>query len=175
MENQQATAQQKSLTLLNMSSAFLIFGLGITMATLVFLIELICKRIQDHYFIFDNKIYPCNVEEKDQSESDDGKDQMDANESSVVEDQQPIAEDTTSVSDDNKTVDAARISYSDDAEIGKVGMENVILVQVKIHKDDDVIAGETGGKPINRKPIRHENFDKIEIEELDLLIQMSPK
>ena len=57
MDNQQASAQQKSLTLLNMSSAFLIFALGTSIATLVFIIELISKRIQDHYFT-DYKVCP---------------------------------------------------------------------------------------------------------------------
>lgn len=69
MENQQASAEQKSLTLLNMSSAFLIFGLGVTVATLVFLIELTYKRIQDHYFI-DNKVSPYSIEENDQQSNE---------------------------------------------------------------------------------------------------------
>ena len=33
-----------------MSSAFVIFGLGISLAVLVFLLELIYKRCKDHYF-----------------------------------------------------------------------------------------------------------------------------
>jgi len=163
MENQQATAQQKSLTLLNMSSAFLIFGLGITMATLVFLIELIYKRFQDHYFIIDNKIYPCKVQDRDQSKPDtDEKDQTDKNESSTED--QSISEGTVAVSDESKQDDETRVSPSDDVEIGS---ENVILIKVKIHNDDKIIAGQSGGKSIDRKPIRqHGHFDEIEIEEL---------
>ena len=164
MENQQATAQQKSLTLLNMSSAFLIFGLGITMATLVFLIELIYKRFQDNYFIFDNKIYPRKVQDRNQSKSDDDeKDQTDINESSTED--QSISEGTVSVSDESKQDDETRVSPSDDV---KIGNENVILIEVKIHNDDKIIAGPAGGKSIDRKPVRQhqENFDEIEIEEL---------
>ena len=50
MENQQASAHQKALTLVDMSSAFVVFGLGISFAVLVFLIELVYKRINDRYF-----------------------------------------------------------------------------------------------------------------------------
>ena len=50
MENQQAGAHQKALTLKDMSSAFVVLGLGISLAFLVFLLELIYKRIKDHYF-----------------------------------------------------------------------------------------------------------------------------
>jgi hypothetical protein len=45
MENQQASAHQKALKLADMSSAFVVFGLGISFAILVFLVELIYKRI----------------------------------------------------------------------------------------------------------------------------------
>ena len=50
MENQQASARIKPLSLVDMSSAFVILGLGISLSVLVFLIELIYKRIKDHYF-----------------------------------------------------------------------------------------------------------------------------
>ena len=50
MKNQQASAHVKALSLTDMSSAFVILGLGLSAAVLVFLIELIYKRINDHYF-----------------------------------------------------------------------------------------------------------------------------
>ncbi len=50
MENQGASARQKALSLVDMSSAFVILGLGISLSILVFLIELVYKRINDHYF-----------------------------------------------------------------------------------------------------------------------------
>ena len=50
MENQAASARIKPLSLVDMSSAFVVLGLGLSLAVLVFLLELIYKRIQDHYF-----------------------------------------------------------------------------------------------------------------------------
>ena len=50
MKNQQTSARQKALTLVDMSSAFIVYGLGFSLAVLAFLIELIYKRIKDHYF-----------------------------------------------------------------------------------------------------------------------------
>ena len=50
MENQGASARQKALSLVDMSSAFVVLGLGVSLSILVFLIELIYKRINDHYF-----------------------------------------------------------------------------------------------------------------------------
>ena len=50
MENQLAEANIKPLSLVDMSCAFVILGLGISLSLLVFLIELIYKRINDHYF-----------------------------------------------------------------------------------------------------------------------------
>ena len=50
MENQQESAHVKPLSLVDMSSAFVVLGLGISLSILVFLIELIYKRIKDHYF-----------------------------------------------------------------------------------------------------------------------------
>ena len=67
MENQQATAHVKPLSLVDMSSAFVVLGLGISLSILVFLIELIYKRIKDHYFTDDllnkknNKAHPTAV------------------------------------------------------------------------------------------------------------------
>ena len=49
MENQRSDAGQKSLSLVDMASAFVILGLGISLSILVFLIELIYKRIKTHY------------------------------------------------------------------------------------------------------------------------------
>ena len=50
MENQQADARQKALSLVDMSSAFVVLGLGLSLAILVFLLELVYKCINDHYF-----------------------------------------------------------------------------------------------------------------------------
>lgn len=173
MENQQASAEQKSLTLLNMSSAFLIFGLGVTVATLVFLIELTYKRIQDHYFI-DNKVHPCSTEDnKNQCKSNEN-DQTDANDElwAFKDEEQTSIEDMVSDSDDKKHVNKTLIASSDDVQIKKVGTGNVYLIDVSIHNDEDkIIADQIGGKKIDRKLIRYENCDSIEIEELDSLIQ----
>ena len=58
MKNQQqASSYHKALSLVDMSSAFVVFGLGISLSILVFLIELIYKRINDHYFTdHENKV-----------------------------------------------------------------------------------------------------------------------
>ena len=45
MENQQADARQKALSLVDMSSAFVVLGLGLSLAILVFLLELVYKCI----------------------------------------------------------------------------------------------------------------------------------
>ena len=50
MKNQDASARIKPLSLVDMSSAFVLLGLGLSLAVLVFLIELTYKRIKDHYF-----------------------------------------------------------------------------------------------------------------------------
>ena len=50
MNNQKASSGQKALSLIDMSSAFVLFGLGISLSILVFLLELIYTRISDHYF-----------------------------------------------------------------------------------------------------------------------------
>ena len=50
MENSRTSTRQKPLTLTDMSSAFVLLGLGLSLAVLVFLIELIYKRINDQYF-----------------------------------------------------------------------------------------------------------------------------
>jgi len=50
MENQIASAGQKALSLVDMSSAFVVLGLGLSVAILVFLVEFVYKRIKDHYF-----------------------------------------------------------------------------------------------------------------------------
>ena len=49
IENQKASARQKSLSLLDMASAFIALLLGISLSLFVFLIELIYKRIKDHH------------------------------------------------------------------------------------------------------------------------------
>jgi len=41
MENQKMSAGQKKLTLVDMSSAFIVFGLGVCLSILVFIFELI--------------------------------------------------------------------------------------------------------------------------------------
>ena len=50
MKNQKALSHQKPLSLVDMSSAFVVLGLGISLSILIFLLELIFKRIKDHYF-----------------------------------------------------------------------------------------------------------------------------
>ena len=50
MENQKASTRQKALSLADMASAFVVLGLGVSLAVLVYLFELIYKRINDHYF-----------------------------------------------------------------------------------------------------------------------------
>jgi len=46
MENQKPNIGQKSLSLIDMSSAFLVFSLGLSLAFTVFLVELLCGYIQ---------------------------------------------------------------------------------------------------------------------------------
>ena len=50
IENQVASARAKRLTLVDMSSAFVVLGLGISLSILIFLLELVYKRIQYHFF-----------------------------------------------------------------------------------------------------------------------------
>jgi hypothetical protein len=45
MENQRGSARAKRLSVVDMSSAFVVLGLGISLTILVFFIELIYKRI----------------------------------------------------------------------------------------------------------------------------------
>ena len=54
MENKKTSSHQKPLSLVDMSSAFVVLGLGTSLAVLVFLLELIYKRIKDHYFTDDD-------------------------------------------------------------------------------------------------------------------------
>ena len=58
MENQKASSRQKALSLVDLSSAFVVLGLGISLSILVFLIELIYKRIKDHYFTPKDHVRP---------------------------------------------------------------------------------------------------------------------
>ena len=50
MENQKASTRQKALSLADMASAFVVLGLGVSLAVLVYLFELIYKRTNDHFF-----------------------------------------------------------------------------------------------------------------------------
>jgi hypothetical protein len=50
MEHQKASSHQKPLSLVDMASAFVVLGFGISLAILVFLIEVIFMRINDRYF-----------------------------------------------------------------------------------------------------------------------------
>ena len=65
MENQKGAARIKPLSLVDMSSAFILFGLGISLSILVFLLELIYKRIHNHYFAVDHdkvvKVVKANI------------------------------------------------------------------------------------------------------------------
>ena len=56
MENQAAAARIKPLSLVDMSCAFVILGFGVSLAVLVFLCELIYKRIKDHYVNIDDHV-----------------------------------------------------------------------------------------------------------------------
>lgn len=53
MENQGASARIEALSLADMSSAFVVFGLGASLSVLVFLIEFIYKCAKDYYFTDD--------------------------------------------------------------------------------------------------------------------------
>ena len=55
MENQKASSRQRALSLVDMSSAFIVLGLGLCLAFLVFLLEVIYKRIQIHRVALLNK------------------------------------------------------------------------------------------------------------------------
>ena len=50
MEHQKSSARHKPLSLIDLSSAFVVLGLGTSLAALIFLIELFYKRINDYYF-----------------------------------------------------------------------------------------------------------------------------
>ena len=50
MENQKASSRQRALSLVDLTSAFIVLGLGLSLAFLVFLLEVIYKRIQIHRF-----------------------------------------------------------------------------------------------------------------------------
>ena len=49
MENQKGSARYKSLPLWGMSSAFILFGLGVSASILIFLLELIYKRFTQRF------------------------------------------------------------------------------------------------------------------------------
>jgi hypothetical protein len=63
MENQKASSRQKALSLVDMSSAFVVLSFGFSLAFLVFLIELIYKRINDHYFTHKDDVQPIRRQE----------------------------------------------------------------------------------------------------------------
>jgi hypothetical protein len=50
IKNQKRSAHAKNLALVDMSSAFVVLGLGISVSFLLFITEVIYKRIQNHYF-----------------------------------------------------------------------------------------------------------------------------
>ena len=58
MENQGASARIEALSLVDMSSAFVVFALGVSLSILVFLLELIYKRIKDHCLNTDDSVKP---------------------------------------------------------------------------------------------------------------------
>ena len=53
MENQGASARIEALSLVDMSSAFVVFALGVSLSILVFLLELIYKCTANHCFADD--------------------------------------------------------------------------------------------------------------------------
>ncbi len=61
MENQKASSRHKALSLVDMSSAFVVLGLGISLSILVFLIELVYERINDHYFTIIDRVRPVMI------------------------------------------------------------------------------------------------------------------
>ena len=65
MENQKKSAHQKSLSLLDLSSAFVVFGLGVCLSILAFLVELIFKRISHHRVIPGTTVTPNANAKKD--------------------------------------------------------------------------------------------------------------
>ena len=67
MENQQASAHVKPLSLVDMSSAFVVLGLGISLSIFVFLVELIYKRIKNHYFT-DEQVVPSETKQSERQE-----------------------------------------------------------------------------------------------------------
>ena len=48
MENQKSSSRQKALSLIDLSSAFVLYGVGVGLAVLVFLVELLFNRIRQH-------------------------------------------------------------------------------------------------------------------------------
>ena len=58
MNNKKGSARQKALSLVDMSSSFVVFGLGVSLSVFVFLLELIYKRIKDHCLDTDDGIKP---------------------------------------------------------------------------------------------------------------------
>ena len=50
MNNQKGSARARRVSLVDMSSAFFVLGLGISFAILVILLELIIKRMKNLYF-----------------------------------------------------------------------------------------------------------------------------
>lgn len=47
-----------------------------------------------------------------------------------------------------------------------VETEDVIFIEVKIQNNDNINKRRNGGRKLDRKPVRHENFDTIESDEL---------
>ena len=56
MANQKRSARAKPLTLVDMSSGFVVLALGMSLAILVFLLELSYKRITDRYLTNDDQL-----------------------------------------------------------------------------------------------------------------------
>ena len=48
MENQKTSSRQKALSLIDLSNAFVLYGVGVGLAVLVFLVELLFNRIRQH-------------------------------------------------------------------------------------------------------------------------------
>ena len=61
MENQQPDTRARPLNLMDMASSFIILGIGISLSTLVFLIELVYERINDHYFTIIDRVRPVMI------------------------------------------------------------------------------------------------------------------
>lgn len=67
IENFKKSAHQKSLSLVDLSSAFVVFSVGTSLSILVFLVELIFKRVHYHRKLLkiNQKEFEIKIEKKE--------------------------------------------------------------------------------------------------------------